>query len=183
MSFEYLSDASGRPAWDGVLPGKPAPFFLEAGEGEHAKLFGDHFTVMLSGDETDGQFGMFLATCPPGEVIPAHTHADTHETFFIVEGAVRVFLETPEGETDKLLKPGDFGFVPSGYKHAYRVEEPTRMLGTATGGFERFFQHMGTLADAIDPASPPYVPEFPQMGAAAQRHHMEFHPQHRWENQ
>ena len=181
MSFEFLTDPSGRPAWDGVLPGKPQPFFLSEGEGEHAKLFGDHFSVLLSGDETQGQFGMFVATCPRGDIIPAHTHQDTHETFFVLEGTVRVFVETEEGEkVDRLLTSGDFGFVPAGRPHAYRVEEAARMLGTATGGFERFFQHMGTLTDRVDPASPPYVPDFPRMGAAAQRHRMDFHPDFEW---
>lgn len=65
MTFEYLADPSGRPAWEGVLPGRPHPFFLEAGQGEHAKLFVDTFSVLLSGDETEGQFGVFTSTCRP----------------------------------------------------------------------------------------------------------------------
>lgn len=181
MSFEYLADPSGRPAWDGVLPGRPRPFFLADGEGEHARLFADHFSVLLSADETEGQFGMFVATCPRGDVIPAHTHADTHETFFVLEGKVRVFVEDEDGHrTSRLLGQGDFGFVPAGHAHAYRVEEAGRMLGAATGGFERFFQQMGTLTDAVDPASPPYVPDFPHMGATAARHRMTFHPDLAW---
>lgn len=35
MSFEYLADPS-RPTWAGLLPGKPATYFLGEGEGEHA---------------------------------------------------------------------------------------------------------------------------------------------------
>ena len=56
MSFEYLTDPERGPRWRGLLPGAPEPFFLRRGEGEHARLFGDLFTVLLSGDETDGQF-------------------------------------------------------------------------------------------------------------------------------
>ena len=37
MSFEYLADPSGRPAWQGQLPGKPEPYVLRRGEGEHAE--------------------------------------------------------------------------------------------------------------------------------------------------
>ena len=181
VTYEYLAAADGRPAWDGVLPGRPEPYFLSAGEGEHAKLFGDTFSVLLSGDETQGQFGLFVADCPPGELIPSHTHADTHETFFILSGAVRVFVETADGEkTSRLLEPGGFGFVPAGRPHAYRVESAARMLGAASGGFERFFQHMGTLADTVDPASPPFVPDYPRMGAAAARHRTTFHPDQTW---
>ena len=58
MSFEYLADPA-RPAWEGLLPGKPQAYFLAKGEGEHAKLFADTFSVLLSGDETGDQFGAF----------------------------------------------------------------------------------------------------------------------------
>jgi hypothetical protein len=37
MSFEYLRDPEHGPQWQGLLPGAPAPYFLRAGEGEHAK--------------------------------------------------------------------------------------------------------------------------------------------------
>jgi quercetin 2,3-dioxygenase len=175
MSFDHLADPSGRPAWSGVLPGKPEPFFLARGEGEHAKLFADTFTVLLSGDETEGQFGVFTAACPAGDVIPAHAHAGTHETFFVVEGRVRAYVQLPDGEkVSRLLGEGDFGFVPAGAPHAYRVEAPARMLGVATGGFERFFQHMGTPADTAEEGTPPYVPDPGRMQAAAERHDMRF---------
>ena len=65
MSFEYLIDPAKGPQWKGVLPGKPAPYVLRSGEGEHAMLFTDLFTVLLSGDETEGQFGIITATPPP----------------------------------------------------------------------------------------------------------------------
>ena len=97
MSFEYLADPA-RPAWIGALPGKPEPFFLSRGEGEHAKLFADTFTVLLSGDETEGQFGVFTANCPAGDIIPTHAHGDTHETFYVVEGRVRLFVQQVDGE-------------------------------------------------------------------------------------
>ncbi|WP_028659593.1 quercetin 2,3-dioxygenase [Nocardioides insulae] len=181
MTFEYLADPSGRPAWDGVLPGKPEPFFLSAGEGEHSRLFGDHFSVLLSGDETENQFGMILANCPKGDLIPAHTHAGTHETFFVVEGKIRLFVEMEPGEkVSRLLLPGDFAYVPAGHAHAYQVEEAGKMLGTISGGFERFFQHMGTLTDRIDPATPPFIPPFERMQAAAEQHNMSFHPGFEW---
>jgi quercetin 2,3-dioxygenase len=180
MSYEYLADPS-RPAWSGLLPGKPEAYFLTKGEGEHAKLFRDTFSVLLSGDETGGQFGMFTATCPVGDIIPTHSHADTHETFFILEGKVRVFVQLPDGQqVSRLLEEGDFGYVPAGLLHAYRVEQAAQMMGVASGGFERFFQQMGTPADAIENDSPPFVPDFPRMQSAAQAHRMQFRPDHTW---
>ena len=180
MSFEYLADPA-RPAWAGLLPGKPEAYFLSKGDGEHAKLFTDTFSVLLSGDETDGQFGIFTATCPVGDIIPTHVHADTHETFFILDGKVRLFVQLPDGQkVSRLLEEGDFGFVPAGLLHAYRVEQAAQMMGVASGGFERFFQQMGTPADTVDPDSPPFVPDFPRMRAAARTHRMQFRPDFTW---
>ena len=175
MSFEYLIDPENGPQWKDILPGGPEPYFLKKGEGEHAKLFGDVFTVLLSGDETDNQFGIITANSPAGDVIPTHSHNATHETFYVLEGTVKLFFEDAEGtKQSQLLTPGDFGFVPAGFAHAYQIVEDARMMGTLSGGFERFFQHMGTATDHATKDQPPFIPDFPRMGAAAQQHNMQF---------
>ena len=181
MTFEYLTDPARGPQWQGLLPGRPEAFFLRAGEGEHAKLFADLFTVLVSGAETEGQFGLIHSQSPAGDIIPTHAHAGTHETFYVLEGKVRVFAADPAGDkTSRLLEPGDFGFVPAGLAHAYRVEEAARMLGVLSGGFERFFQQMGTPADSAAPDQPPFIPDFPRMQAAAQAHGTRFLPDFEW---
>ena len=181
MSFEYLVNPDQGPQWKGTLPGRPEPYVLRRGEGEHAMLFTDLFTVLLSGDETAGQFGMITSDCPTGDIIPTHSHDETHETFYILDGKVRLFFTDAEGaKTSRLLTPGDFGYVPAGTPHAYRVEEAARILGVMTGGFERFFQHMGTPTDHNTTQQPPFIPDFPRMKAAAAEHRMEFVPDHSW---
>ena len=175
MSFEYLIDPAKGPQWQGVLPGKPVPFVLRKGEGEHAMLFGDLFTVLLSGDETGNQFGIIVSDSPAGDVIPTHSHNATHETFYVLEGKVRLFFEDEEGQQQtQLLASGDFGYVPAGFAHAYQIVEDARMMGTLSGGFERFFQHMGTVTDHATTDQPPFIPDFPRMQAAAQQHNMQF---------
>ena len=177
MSFEYLIDPAKGPQWQGVLPGKPVPFVLRKGEGEHAMLFGDLFTVLLSGEETENQFGIIVSDSPAGDVIPTHSHNATHETFYVLEGKVKLFFEDAEGaQQSQLLTPGDFGFVPAGFAHAYQIVEDARMMGTLSGGFERFFQHMGTETDHPTKDQPPFIPDFPRMQAAAQQHNMQFFP-------
>ena len=181
MSFEYLADASGGPAWKGLLPGRPEPYFLKSGEGEHAMLFADLFTVLLTGDETDGQFGVFTSRAPRGQLIPAHAHHRTHEVFYIVEGGVRVYIQDRDGtKTSQLLAAGDFGYIPAGLVHAYQVAEAALILGVSTGGFERFFQQMGQPTDHPAAGQPPFIPDLPRMQAAAQAHDMEFLPGFEW---
>ncbi len=184
MSFEYLIDPEKGPQWQGVLPGRPVPYVLERGAGEHAMLFGDLFTVLLSGDETQGQFGIVVSDSPAGDVIPTHSHNTTHETFFVFEGMVRLFFEDAEGhKQSRLLTPGDFGYVPAGFAHAYQVVEDARMMGTLSGGFERFFQHVGQPTDHPTREQPPFVPDFPRMQAAAQQHDMQFVRDFPWPEQ
>ena len=181
MTAEFCAEPRPPDRAHFALPGKPVPYFLEAGEGERAGLFDQLFTVLLSGDETDGQFGVIQARCPAGDLIPAHAHEATHETFYVIEGQVRVFVADRDGDkTSRLLGPGDFGFVPAGLAHAYRVEAPARMLGVLSGGFERFFQHMGTPADTAGPGQPPFVPALDRIMAAGQRHGTRFLPDFDW---
>ena len=181
MSFEYLIDPAKGPQWKGVLPGKPVPYVLRRGEGEHAMLFRDLFTVLLSGEETENQFGIIVSDSPAGDVIPTHSHNATHETFYVLEGRVRLFFEDEEGaKQSQLLDAGDFGFVPAGFAHAYQIVENSRLMGTLSGGFERFFQHMGQVTDHATPDQPPFVPDFPRMQAAAQQHDMQFLRDHEW---
>jgi quercetin 2,3-dioxygenase len=182
MSFEYLIDPAKGPQWQGALPGKPLPYVLRRGEGEHSVLFRDLFTVLLSGDETENQFGIITADSPAGDVIPTHSHNATHETFYVIEGKVRLFFVDQEGQKrSELLAPGDFGYVPAGFAHAYQIVEDARMMGTLSGGFERFFQHMGQPTDHPTTDQPPFIPDFPRMQAAAQQHNMQFMPDFTWE--
>jgi quercetin 2,3-dioxygenase len=171
MTLEHLRPGES-PSWAGVLPGKPEPFFLEAGDGERSQMFDALVTVLVTADETNGQFGMFTVEQPAGQTIVAHTHQTHHEVFYIVEGAVRVFLEHPDGQQeDKLLKPGDFGYVPAGVLHAYRAEAVyNKCVGVSTGGFERFFQALGTLTDVRGGPGEFFMPSPQQMGEAFGRY-------------
>jgi len=181
VSFEYLIDPANGPRWRSLLPGKPQPYVLQRGEGEHAMLFTDLFTVLLSGNETEGQFGIITSESPAGDIIPTHSHNATHETFYVLEGKVRLYFQDENGtKTTKLLEPGDFGYVPAGFAHSYKIEESARMMGVLSGHFERFFQHMGQPTDHATAEQPPFIPDFPRMQAAAQQHNMQFMPDFDW---
>jgi quercetin 2,3-dioxygenase len=166
MTFELLRPGQ-KPSWSGVLPGAPEPYFLKDGEGEHSQLYDTLVTVLLSADETEGQFGVFTCRQPKGDRILSHKHADVNEIFFVREGAISVFLEHRDGRQERrLLEPGDFAYVPAGIVHSYRAEaEHNVTLGVSTGGFERFFQALGALTDHND-AGGMYVPPEDQFAEA-----------------
>ncbi|MFC4120563.1 quercetin 2,3-dioxygenase [Nonomuraea zeae] len=179
MSAEFARHAPGPS----VLPGSPSPYFLQAGQGEHAHLFDSLFTVLLGKEETEGQFGVFTMTAPKGQAIPVHAHPDVHEIFYLLDGRVRVWIQSAAGELlDRVLGPGDFGYVPAGLLHSYRSEsDGTRVLGVCTGGFEGFFAAAGTRAGSADLPAHPYVPSPEQLGAAAAAFRNEFHPEVRFD--
>lgn len=158
-----------------ILPGKPAPYFLARGEGERSHLFDSLITVMVSKDESEGQFGFFSLEAPAGNEIPVHAHAADHETFYVVEGAVQVWIEDENGEVlTRLLEPGDFGYCPARFKHSFKVVSHAKMIGAVTAGFERFFSEAGVPTDSKELPVPPYIPTPERMGAAAQKYRNNF---------
>jgi quercetin 2,3-dioxygenase len=169
--------ADGTNPYEGILPGTPTPFFLEPGEGEKSVVFDTTFNILLSGDETEGQFGAFTTVGPTGERIPAHYHPNAHEIFFILDGAVQLWIDDQKGFSEnRILKQGGFGYIPKGAVHAFQMVEASRVFGISTGGFERFFNALGTPTD--DPGVPPvpYIPPFPQMLAAGEKYGTVFLP-------
>jgi quercetin 2,3-dioxygenase len=174
MTMEFVNRQGGSP-----LPGRPTPYFLAHGEGEKAIVIDSLFTVLLSADETNGQFGVFTMDGPKGDAIPPHSHATHHEVFYVVQGGVTVFLDDADGKRQvRELGPGDFGYVPAGIVHAYRVEENhTRVLGVSSAGFERFFQTLGepTSADTY-PATPLGLPPGQRFAEAGRRFATTFLP-------
>ena len=182
MTIEYATPYRSRS----FIPPQPGkPYFIEKGMGDRAHLFGDLVTVYAGGEQTENTFNFFTVEGPKGDIIPAHVHADTHEVFYITDGAVRLFVEDQEGEQyEKLLTEGDFGFVPKNCAHAYRIERHhSRVVGVAAGPggtFERFFENLGTPAEELGLPRTPYVPKPEKFSTVPQRFDVRFLPDHQW---
>jgi quercetin 2,3-dioxygenase len=175
-----IDESAERDQFPGVLPGKPAPFVLKQGEGEKSVLFGDLFTIMLTGDETEGQYDVFAVEGHAGSMIPAHLHLWTHEIFYVVDGTVHVWLDDEHGtKSDTILQTGDFAYVPKNVVHAYRFEATSKVFGTSTAGFGRFFHAMGRKTDkpGIPARDEIFVPSREQMQAAGEKYGTVFRPE------
>ncbi|MEV5302097.1 cupin domain-containing protein [Amycolatopsis methanolica] len=110
-----------------------------------------------------------------GEGDRVHLHPDTYEVFYVTAGAVRLFVEDTEGgQQEKLLTPGDFGFVPKNCPHAYRMERHHSMIAGVAAGpggtFERFFENLGVPAEEMGLLKVPAVPEPHKFGVVPQRY-------------
>lgn len=182
MSTTSSTNNNPSLSFDGVLPGHPAPFYLGKGEGEKSVVFDQLFTILLSGDETEGQYGVFTVEAPKGDMIPPHLHTTAHEIFYVVDGSITVWMDDQKGfQGKRTLGTGDFGFVPINTVHAFRMEATTKVLGVNTGGFERFFHDMGTPTDQVGVPTVPYITPLQQMLAAGQKFGTVFMPDFRFE--
>ena len=135
---------------------------------------GDHYTFLVTGEESGGAYFAMEALVPPGGGPPPHIHSREDETFYLVEGEIEFRL----GDETIAAGPGDFVNVPRGTVHCFynAGTEPARMVLTFTpAGMERFFEETLERApngvqeppDNVDEVAARYV-------EAAPRHGLEF---------
>ena len=99
---------------------------------------GDHFNVVVHGEQNDGRVGVMLNRMPPGATGPPLHHHAFDEMFYVLEGELAFQVE------DELVtkRSGELVFVPGGVAHAFtnRGDAPARFLIACTpAGFERHF--------------------------------------------
>ncbi len=135
---------------------------------------GDHYSFLVTGEESGGAYFAMEALVPPGGGPPPHIHTREDETFYLTEGAIEFVLD----DETITAGPGDFVNVPRGTVHCFRNAgtETARMVLTFTpAGMERFFEE--TLEPAPSGASEP-PDNLDEVGArfaaAAPRHGLEF---------
>lgn len=100
---------------------------------------GDHYTFLVTGEESGGAYFAMEALVPPGGGPPPHIHRREDETFYLVDGRIEFLL----GEKRIVAGPGDFINVPRGTVHCFRNTgtATARMVLTFTpAGMERFFE-------------------------------------------
>ena len=102
---------------------------------------GTEYDIRLSAEQSGGRLGIFASVCPPESGPPRHVHLHEDETFYLLSGEVRFWMDG----TERVAQAGECVFVPRGREHAFRVigPRPARMLTIMTpGGFEGFFVEM-----------------------------------------
>src|SRR5512145_1669610 len=77
---------------------------------------GDHYTFLVTGEESGGAYFAMEALVPPGGGPPPHIHTREDETFYLVDGQIEFRL----GDELITAGPGDFVNVPKGTVHCFR---------------------------------------------------------------
>ena len=125
--------------------------------------------VRLSGEQTGGAFSLAEDLARRGNASPVHVHERDDETFFVLDGELRVIV----GEEDYAAGPGTVAVLPRRLRHAYVVTSATaRFLTLHTpGGFEQFAAEVGQPAQALTlPPEPAGPPDLAAMAQAAAPH-------------
>jgi quercetin dioxygenase-like cupin family protein len=117
---------------------------------------GDHYTFLVTGEETGGAYFAMEALVPPGGGPPTHIHTREDETFYVLEGEIEFLLG---GETI-LAGPGDFVNIPRQTVHRFlnAGAETARLILTFTpAGIDRWFAEI--LEAAPNEVRPEDVPD------------------------
>ena len=125
--------------------------------------------VRVSGAQTGGAFALADHLAQRGNASPVHVHDRDDETFFVLDGELRVFV----GEEEHTAGPGTVAVLPRRLRHAYVVTSATaRFLTLHTpAGFEQFAAEAGQPAQALTlPPPPAGPPDFAALAQAAARH-------------
>jgi mannose-6-phosphate isomerase-like protein (cupin superfamily) len=121
-------------------------------------------------EETGGDFSLVEHPMPPrGLAAPLHKHSREDEYSYVLEGRMGAML----GEDVVHAEVGDFVFKPREQWHTFwnADDAPCRILEIISpGGFERFFDELGTAM-----AAPDFDPG--QLGDVAGRYGLEVRPE------
>ena len=120
-------------------------------DGGRVELPGVGVRFMIWTEESGGGFSLVEHPIKPRHLCaPLHRHSREDEYSFILEGRMGALL----GDEVVHAEAGDLVFKPRDQWHTFwnAGDEPCRLLEIiAPGGFEHFFEELGTASDQGDP--------------------------------
>ncbi len=135
---------------------------LLPGDGERIEAGASTAVMKATAETTGGAFSMSEVTFPAGmNGPPPHAHSHTTDTFYILEGTLRVMVDGGEIEAPA----GSYILVPPGVVHTFAntSEEPVRFLNlNAPGGWENYLRD---LAGAMRAGAMPGTAAFAEIVA------------------
>lgn len=110
----------------------PGPLVRSAAEGERRWFSGGGVhTWKVRAEETGGAFLLFEDRMEQGKMTPLHTHPDSDETMYVLEGEILMHLDGQQ----HTVAAGGIAVAPRGLPHAFMVvSESARMLCLHTPG-------------------------------------------------
>jgi quercetin dioxygenase-like cupin family protein len=75
--------------------------------------------IHVSGEETGGAYSLSELCAPEGSMPPLHVHHRDDETFYVLQGELRLFV----GDRELVLSVGQAAVAPRGTPHTYSVQD------------------------------------------------------------
>jgi quercetin dioxygenase-like cupin family protein len=120
----------------------------------HLGIVGDTYTVLLSGEDTDGRYCLIDMVVPPGGGPPPHRH-DFEESFTVVEGEIEATFRSKKS----VVRTGETVNIPANAPHSFTnaSKESARLLCICSpAGQEELFLAIGIrVATRTTPAPKP----------------------------
>jgi quercetin dioxygenase-like cupin family protein len=133
----------------------------DEGQGETLWFYGGGVhTWKVSAEDSHGSVGIFEDRMERGKMTPLHTHPESDEAVYVVEGEILIHGDG----TPRTVGKGGVVFTPRGVPHAFMVtSETARILSIVTPG-ERTeaFYRQASIAGESGPV------DFGRVGQAAQ---------------
>ncbi len=125
----------------------------DAPDATHISLAGDTYTMLVTGEQTNGRYCLIDMHVPDGGGPPPHRH-DFEEMFTVLQGRIDISFR---GETTT-VGAGSTVNIPANAPHFFRNNsgQPARMLCMCTpAGQDEYFRRVG------DPVASPTAPPPP----------------------
>jgi quercetin dioxygenase-like cupin family protein len=125
------------------------------GGGEHIRIAGSLYRIILSGEQTDGKTAIIEMNVPPNSGPVPHEHPGFQESFYIAEGEVE--FRTKSGTY--LAQQGAIVTIPLyGPVHAFKnvSDKMAKLICIVSpAGLDAFFRIFGKPANDTTPPKPP----------------------------
>ena len=118
--------------------------FVSNGQGTRLNVLGDSQRILLTAEDTAGNYALVENYNSPGVSIPLHLHRNEDETFYVVTGEVDFQIN---GEIVR-ASAGTTVYLPRNAPHSFTVvgSEPAKMLMMLMpAGLEKYFEELSRL--------------------------------------
>ncbi len=145
---------------------------------QHLAVAGSNYTILVSGEQTNGNYAVIDMLVPPGSGPGPHSHAAMQEMFYVLEGEVEFKMEGRKITATK----GSLVNIPlGGAVHCFKNTsvETARLLCTVVpAGLDDLFREIGqpVTAGIFLPAPVMDAAQLERLKVLAEKYGQQFYP-------